>query len=46
MAGQLGIDVTSLIAVLSVVSLAVSLAVQGALTNVVGGMTLLAHPSV
>lgn len=44
-AGQLGIDVTSLIAVLSVVSLAVSLAVQGALTNVVGGMTLLAtHP--
>lgn len=45
MAGQLGIDVTSLVAVLSVVSLAVSLAVQGALTNIVGGITLLAtHP--
>ena len=38
----LGVDVTSLIAVLSVVSLAVSLAVQNALTNVVGSMSLLA----
>ncbi len=44
-AGSLGIDVTSLIAVLSVVSLAVSLAVQSSLENVVGGVSLLAtHP--
>ena len=44
-AGCLGIDVTSLIAVLSVVSLAVSLSVQNALTNVVGSISLLAtHP--
>lgn len=44
-AGQLGVDVSSLIAVLSVISLALSLAVQGALTNIVGGITLLAtHP--
>lgn len=44
-AGQLGVDVTSLIAVLSVISLALTLAVQGALTNVVGGITLLStHP--
>lgn len=44
-AGQLGVDVTSLIAVLSVISLALTLAVQGALTNVVGGLTLLStHP--
>ncbi len=43
--GSLGIDVSSLIAVLSVVSLAISLAVQNALANVVGGMSLLAtHP--
>ncbi len=41
-AGCLGIDVSSLIAVLSVVSLAVSLAVQNALSNVVGSMSLLA----
>ncbi len=41
-AGCLGIDVTSLIAVLSVVSLAVSLAVQNALSNVVGSISLLA----
>ena len=41
-AGSLGIDVTSLIAVLSVVSLAVSLAVQNALSNVVGSISLLA----
>ncbi len=40
-AAQLGVDVSSLIAILSVISLALSLAVQGALTNVVGGFTLL-----
>ena len=40
-AGSLGIDVTSLVALLSVVSLAVSLAVQNVLSNVVGGVTLL-----
>lgn len=40
-AGSLGIDVTSLIALLSVVSLAISLAVQNVLSNVVGGVTLL-----
>ena len=38
---QLGVDVSSLVAILSVISLALSLAVQGALTNVVGGVTLL-----
>ena len=44
-AGSLGVDVTSLVAILSVVSLAVSLAVQNALANVVGSVTLLAtHP--
>lgn len=44
-AGQLGVNVSSLVAVLSVVSLALSLAVQGALTNIVGGITLLTtHP--
>lgn len=44
-AGSLGIDVTSLVALLSVVSLAVSLAVQNALANVVGSITLFAtHP--
>lgn len=42
---QLGVDVTSLIAVLSVVSLAISLAVQNALSNVVGSVSLLStHP--
>lgn len=41
----LGVDVTSLVAILSVISLAISLAVQGALTNLVGGITLLStHP--
>ena len=40
-AGSLGIDVTSLVAVLSVVSLAVSLAVQNTLANVVGSVSLL-----
>ena len=38
-------DVTSLVAILSVVSLAISLAVQNALSNVVGSVTLLTtHP--
>lgn len=42
---NLGVDVTSLIAVLSVVSLAISLAVQNALANVVGSISLLStHP--
>lgn len=41
-ASTLGIDVTSLVAVLSVVSLAISLAVQNALANVVGSVSLLA----
>lgn len=44
-AGSLGVDVTSLVALLSVVSLAISLAVQNALANLVGSVTLLAtHP--
>lgn len=44
-ASSLGIDVTSLVAVLSVVSLAITLAVQNVLANVVGGVTLLmTHP--
>ena len=44
-ASSLGIDVTSMVALLSVASLAVSLAVQGALTNLAGGVTLLStHP--
>lgn len=44
-ASSLGIDVSSLVAVLSVVSLAVTLAVQNVLANVVGGVTLLmTHP--
>ena len=43
--GTLGINVTSLVALLSVVSLAVSLAVQGALSNIAGGIQVLsAHP--
>ena len=40
-AGSLGVDVTSLIAVVSVFGLAVSLAVQDVLGNVAGGMVLL-----
>ena len=41
----LGIDLTSLIAMLSVLSLAISLAVQGTLSNVAGGVQVLsAHP--
>lgn len=44
-ASSLGVDVTSLIAVLSVASLAVSLAVQDSLANVAGGIMVLAsHP--
>ena len=44
-ASSLGVDVTSLVAILSVVSLAISLAVQHALSNVVGSVTLLTtHP--
>ncbi len=43
--GTLGVDLTSLIAMLSVLSLAVSLAVQGTLSNVAGGVQILsAHP--
>ena len=44
-ADKLGIDVTGIIALASVLTLAVSLAVQNALTNVIGGFTLLyTHP--
>ena len=44
-ADALGIDVTSIIALASVLTLAVSLSVQNALTNVIGGFTLLyTHP--
>ena len=41
LASYLGIDVTSIVALASVLTLAVSLAVQNALTNVLGGFTLL-----
>lgn len=40
-ADSIGVNVTSLIAVLSVAGLAVSLAVQGALSNVAGGIVIL-----
>ena len=40
-ADALGIDVTSIIALASVLTLAVSLSVQNLLTNVLGGLTLL-----
>lgn len=40
-AGSLGIDVTSLIALVSVFGLAVSLAVQDTLSNIAGGLVLL-----
>ena len=44
-ASTLGIDVTSLVAILSVASLAVSLAVQDSLANVAGGIMILSsHP--
>ena len=39
-ADQLGIPVTSLVALLSVVSLAVSLAVQSVLSNIAGGLVI------
>ena len=40
-ASSLGIDITGVIALASVLTLAVSLSVQNALTNVIGGITLL-----
>lgn len=40
-ASRLGIDVTGIVALASVLTLAVSLAVQTAMTNLVGGFTLL-----
>lgn len=44
-ADSLGIDVTSIVALASVLTLAVSLSVQNALTNIIGGFTLLyTHP--
>lgn len=43
--GYLGVPMTSLVAVLSVLSLAVSLAVQGILSNLAGGMMIVStHP--
>ena len=39
--GTLGLDVSILVAVFSVVSLAISLAVQGTLSNIAGGLTVL-----
>jgi small conductance mechanosensitive channel len=44
-ASGLGIDVTGVVALASVLTLAISLSVQNALTNVIGGFTLLStHP--
>lgn len=44
-ASTLGVDVTGVVALASVLTLAVSLSVQDALTNVIGGFTLLStHP--
>ena len=40
-ASKLGIDVTGVVALASVLTLAISLSVQNALTNVIGGFTLL-----
>jgi len=40
-ASSLGIDVTGIVALASVLTLAVSLSVQNALTNIIGGFTLL-----
>ena len=40
-ASSLGIDVSALIAILSVLTLAISLAVQGTLSNIAGGIMLL-----
>lgn len=39
--GQLGIDVTSLVAAFSIVGVAFSLSIQGSLSNVMSGITLL-----
>ena len=45
LASFLGIDVTSIVALASVLTLAVSLSVQNALTNIFGGFTLICtHP--
>ena len=44
-ASRLGIDVTGIIALASVLSLAVSLAVQNMLSNVIGGFTLAVYPA-
>ena len=44
-ASQLGIDVTGIVALFSVVTLALSLALQNLLTNVIGGFTLLSQQS-
>lgn len=44
-AGTLGVNISSLVAMFSVFSLAVSLAVQGTLSNIAGGLQVLAaHP--
>ena len=44
-AGSLGINTSSLVAVLSVLTLAISLAVQGTLSNVAGGIQVISsHP--
>lgn len=40
-ASSLGVDVTGIVALASVLTLAISLSVQNALTNVIGGFTLL-----
>lgn len=40
-ASKLGLDVTGVVALASVLTLAISLSVQGLLTNVIGGFTLL-----
>ena len=45
-ASSMGIDVTGVVALASVLTLAVSLALQNALTNVVGGFTLLSNDSI
>ncbi len=44
-ASSLGIDVTGVVAIASIASLALSLAMQNSLTNIIGGFTLLyTHP--
>lgn len=44
-ASQLGIDITGIVALFSVLTLALSLALQNLLTNVIGGFTLLSNQS-